>query len=318
MASGRSTPGGLALAWNSKYWDIVSNLYWTPRYLGLQSIGRDKWRVDGDWVSVPKNLVTNTSVRSRCDRTSSMSSKLISTVRRRFSTTVQPPVLDRGRRGHIALIVQPAWFGRRRPIRKPGTRDWVTVRLAGQRKCHPTGWAVRQSILGCRGRTQVRLRLSWPEQIAKYVALMVWEEAFSHQRERLGLLFIVQKVPCPRTGLMQVSKGRPLTKASRAADPARLPKKIQALFRTRPDQVRYVLQRLRLAVISWTQFFAELSEIEKGLDPKQPGDQTLQRLLAGFRDQLERHQKTGLGTAAAKGELVTVMAGKPVRCTPAQ
>ena len=49
------------MAWNDKYWDIISNLYWTPRYLGLRSIGRNKWRVDGDWVSLPKDLVTNNS-----------------------------------------------------------------------------------------------------------------------------------------------------------------------------------------------------------------------------------------------------------------
>jgi hypothetical protein len=86
-------------------------------------------------------------------------------------------------------------------------------------------------------------------------------------------------------------------------DPSRLPKKIQALFDTRPDQVRSVLQRLRLGVISWTQIAAEISEMEKELDPKQAGDQTLQRLLAGFRDQLERHHKTGLNGTSLTGEL---------------
>jgi hypothetical protein len=30
-----------------------------------------------------------------------------------------------------------------------------------------------------------------PEQIAKYLALMVWEEQISVKRENLGLLFIV-------------------------------------------------------------------------------------------------------------------------------
>ncbi len=49
------------MAWNDKYWDIISNLYWTPRYLGLKSIARDKWEVDATRVSIPKELIANTS-----------------------------------------------------------------------------------------------------------------------------------------------------------------------------------------------------------------------------------------------------------------
>ena len=49
------------MPWNDKYWDIISNLYWTPRFIGLKSISRDKWKVAGDWISIPRELVTSSN-----------------------------------------------------------------------------------------------------------------------------------------------------------------------------------------------------------------------------------------------------------------
>jgi hypothetical protein len=49
------------MPWNEKYWDIVSNRFWTPDYLGLKSIGRSQWRIEGDRVSIPSESIANTS-----------------------------------------------------------------------------------------------------------------------------------------------------------------------------------------------------------------------------------------------------------------
>ena len=54
---------------------------------------------------------------------------------------------------------------------------------------------------------------------------------------------------------------------------------------------------MKLAVISWGDFCREIHEIERGLDTTLPGEQTLQRLLAGLRAQIEVHKNTGLDPA---------------------
>ena len=44
------------MSWTSKYWDAVDDFFWTPGYLGLESIGRKYWTIDGDMVSIPKTM----------------------------------------------------------------------------------------------------------------------------------------------------------------------------------------------------------------------------------------------------------------------
>jgi hypothetical protein len=300
-----------ALAWNSKYWDIISNLYWTPRYLGLRSISRDKWRTDGDWVSVPKELVINGSgplyVRSRkFDELKAYlhgQEEILNQLFNILFSIAGDAVISR-------LLCTPLGLVDNGPFESLG-------REIGSRYCWRDSENITQqdglfvsptSVIG------VELKLdstSWPEQIAKYVALMMWEEAFSHRREDLGLLFIVpegaRSAHWANVGLKEAAIDGGFASQF---NPSRLPKKIQSLFQDRPDQVRAVLQRLRLAVITLTDFRERLSEIEKELDLKQAGDQTLQRLLAGFRDQLERHQKTGLNGASVAAEFVSVINGK--------
>jgi hypothetical protein len=290
------------MAWNGKYWDIMSNLYWTPRYLGLQSISRNKWRVDGEWISVPKVLVTNSSgplyVRSRkFDELTTYlhgQEEILNHLFNLLFSIAGDAVISR-------LLCHPLGLSETGPFESLG-------REVGPRY----GWRESENVTQQDGLfvssssvVGVELKLestSWPEQIAKYIALMVWEETFSHQREHLGLLFIV-----PESAMSEHWSNVGLTGPNidesfvSRLNPERLPKKIQALFDAQPDQVRSVLQRIRLGVISWTNFAAQISAIERELDPNQPGDQTLQRLLAGFRDQLERHQKTGLVSTSNDG-----------------
>ena len=45
------------MTWNRKYWDILDQLYWTPKYLGLSSISKKKWTVRDGLVCVPAELV---------------------------------------------------------------------------------------------------------------------------------------------------------------------------------------------------------------------------------------------------------------------
>jgi hypothetical protein len=46
--------------------------------------------------------------------------------------------------------------------------------------------------------------------------------------------------------------------------------------------------------VSWRWVRDEISKIESELDSTARGDQTLKRLLAGLRDQIQAHEKTGI------------------------
>jgi hypothetical protein len=52
------------MGWNEQYWEVVSNFYWTPRYLGFKSIPRKKWFIDDQKISIPRELVPPTSERA--------------------------------------------------------------------------------------------------------------------------------------------------------------------------------------------------------------------------------------------------------------
>jgi hypothetical protein len=73
-----------------------------------------------------------------------------------------------------------------------------------------------------------------------------------------------------------------------------LPKRITALFDAHCDHAQSVLNRIKLAVISWKDLKERLESIEKCLDLSHRGDQTLAKLIKGFLFQLEVHGHTGI------------------------
>lgn len=287
------------MPWTDAYWDIISNLYWTPRYLGLKSIPRDKWRADGDWVSVPRETIANSSgpLYSRVRRFDELRVYLESQeeilnhfFNLTFSIAADSIVGE--------LLFRPLGFDEPGPIasfgREIGARyGWS----AGENVTQQDGFFVGQrSIVG------VELKLgsrSWPEQIAKYAALMMWEEAISGPRQNLGLIFIVPETDLPGHWPALGLKG-PIVDHSilERFERSKLPKRIQDGFDKKPEDIRSVLDRLVLEVTSWQSLSVRISALESHLSPKLAGDQTLGRLLGGFRQQIEQAViLPGLGSA---------------------
>jgi hypothetical protein len=287
------------MAWNDKYWDIISNVYWTPRYLGLKSIAQDKWRVDGDRVSIPKELIANSSgpLYSR-SRTFSETRAYLNGQEEILNQVFNLVFSIAGDRVVSRLLCNPLEIADAGPFESIG-------REIGSRY----GWRISENVTQQDGffvthssLIGVELKLgskSWPEQIAKYVALMIWEEQVSGRRSNLGLLFIV-----PETALSahwsSVDLAGPHIDAKFLAtlNKAKLPKKIQTLFEQKPAEAADVLKRLGVAVVSWGSFRDQIQAIEKECDSSDAGGQTLQRLLAGFRAQIEEHENTGIAGSA--------------------
>jgi hypothetical protein len=284
------------MAWNSKYWDIIADLYWIPRYIGLQSITRDKWEIEGERVSIPGKLITNATgplyFRSRGISETRMylssQEEILNHVFNLAFSIAGDEVISR-------LLCNPLGISDQGPFesigREIGSRyGW----REGENVTQQDGFFVTPSTL-----IAVELKLgsrSWPEQVAKYIALMLLEEKTSGVRSQLGLLFIVPETAMPGHWVSLGLRGPQIDEGFIGRlQRSKLPKKIRILFEQNLYEVREMLKRIRLALVSWTRFRNEIKRLEQKLDGTKVGDQTLQRLLAGLRVQIENHKKTGCG-----------------------
>src|SRR5581483_3977673 len=183
--------GRRQMAWIDKYWDILNNLYWMPRYLGLKSISRDKWRMDGDRISVPRELVqiSNGPLYFRERKFDDLKSYLHEQeeiLNHLFDLTFSIAADDVINQ----MLCRPLGFEDAGPFDSMG-------REVGRRY----GWRHQENVTQQDGffvsplsLIGVELKLSstsWPEQIAKYLALMMWEEQLTGRHDHVGLLFVV-------------------------------------------------------------------------------------------------------------------------------
>lgn len=282
------------MAWNSKYWDIVDQFYWTPKYLGLHSINKRHWDKQDDRISIPSEFISKSgSIYTRGLKTADLihdlhgKEEILNHV---FDLTfaIAPDTVI------TSLFVEPHGFADDGPLESLGRE--IRIRYGwgpSANVTQPDGVFISdRTIAG----VEIKLKSStWPEQIAKYVALMVWEEAEFHRRDQLGLLFIV-----PEAAVNKHWKKCGLTSSEIDAsfletlNPDKLPKRIRKLFGDKSDLVEDVLNRLQLSVISWSAFREKISKIQDRLCVENPGEQTLYRLLDGFLAQLDVHRDTGI------------------------
>ena len=293
------------MAWNDKYWDILSNFYWTPRYLGLKSISRKNWRIDDEWISIPKALVetANGPLYFRSRKFDDLKANLHQQeeiLNHLFNLTFSIA----GDEVITELLCKPLGLDDQGPFESIG-------REVGRRY----GWGPYENVtqqdglfLSSRSAIGIELKLgstSWPEQIAKYLALILWEAELGQPREHLGLLFIVPE-PARVTHWANVGLKGPEIDAGfiDRLDRERLPEKIAALFEAKPEAVRAIASKLRLAVITWTEFQDSLKGYANGLNSAGAGEQTLRRLLDGLYVQINAHGATGINRAEVVGPAV--------------
>jgi hypothetical protein len=69
---------------------------------------------------------------------------------------------------------------------------------------------------------------------------------------------------------------------------------VRQLFQSKSEDIKGDIKRLHLAAVSWRWLRDEISKIDSELDSSARGDQTLKRLLAGLRTQIEAHENTGI------------------------
>lgn len=142
------------MAWNDKYWDIISNLYWTPRYLGLKSISRERWHVEGDRVWIPSELIANTSgplySRSRTFSETKLylnrQEEILNHIFNLVFSIAGDEVISR-------LLCQPLRISDQGPFESIGRE--IGLRYGWRRKCYTAGRLLCQSVFTCRRRAQI-------------------------------------------------------------------------------------------------------------------------------------------------------------------
>lgn len=127
-----------------------------------------------------------------------------------------------------------------------------------------------------------------PDQVIKYASVLAWEERHSGPRENLGLLFILEN-PANDKHWRDCGLDGPQVDASLLdrVDIAALPKKVRELVATDRGALSSVLDRLRLAAITWAELRAGCVQYRETLDPLRAGDQTLTRLIDGLVAQID-------------------------------
>lgn len=282
------------MTWRNKYWDIIDQLYWWPRYLGLTSINQRHWRIEGDRLSIPLNMVNRSGpLYSRGAKIADLIEDLHGkeeVLNHVFDLTfgIAPDALIE------ACLAQPLGFRDSRPYESIGREVQDRYNWGAQTNVtQQDGFFVSpHSAMG------VELKLgssSWPGQIAKYAALLTWEEMKTGRRDHLGLLFVA-----PESARESHWRKCGLAAGEIGADcldrtwERPLPAPVQRLFENDRDHVADILERLQLAFQSWSELRDSLIRHSATLDRTQPGDQTLGRLIDGFLAQLDAHRSTGL------------------------
>ena len=273
------------MTWNEKYWDIISNIYWTPRFIGMSSVASETL---GESNALPKEGRVYVRTRKHKDILEYLSfqEEVLNHVFNVTFAIAGDAILS-------SLLCEPLEIEDEGPFTSLGRELALRFDFGESNVTQPDGFfTTPKSVLG------VELKLgsaTWPEQIAKYLALMHLEERCSGKRDNLGLLFIVpesvreghlSKIGVEGSGI----DAEFLTRLNRS----KLPKRIRDLLEKNPDSIDSVRSRVRLASVSWIWLRDQLEQIESTLDSSKPGEQTLLRLLCGLRTQIECHEKTGI------------------------
>ena len=282
------------MSWNRTYWDMLTNIFWTPRYMGLESIQKKTRTMSQEHICIPKSEIPDSGgiyVRKRGE------AELLEYLRSQEETLNHVFDLTMAIAGDEVvrrLLFDPLGFDGNGPIESLGRE--VKVRYAWKRNVtQQDGFLVSpESIVG------VELKLgseTTSEQVLKYVTLMHCEEVITGTRPNVGLLFIVpgasRDTLWEQCGIS--ASGEIDASYLDGLDTRKLAKHMQARIKENGEAFEGLLNRLKLAAISWSELDEAMSEIVTGLDRDRPGDHTLIKLLEGFRAQLRDHVGTGIG-----------------------
>ena len=284
------------MAWNQKYWDILNQIYWTPNYMGLESIDEEKLKRHDQYICIPKQLVNNKNrLYTRTSKYDELKKKLNTyeeILNHVFNLTFAiagDAVLER-------LFCTPLGFNDIGPFESIGREIAQRYEWVSENVTQPDGfYLTSNSLIGIE--IKLTSTFSSPSQIMKYAALFAWEEQ-KHKRlfDDIGLLYIIPKTSRAKHWKKCGLDGPEIDESfiEKWLNDLKENSEVRKLYEDCSQTMSSVLNRLKLSVITWSSLRKELLSIERELNCQDVGDQTLLRLLSGFRTQLEEHKKTGI------------------------
>ena len=284
--------------WNEAYWAVHSQYYWSPSLLGFSSTKISATEKKSGMVAIEaENLQRATRLYWR------RADENMDATQERLKK--QEVVLNHGL--WLLLMTAPDDLLQRLLIDPFGgcqTAHGLEV-LSPELWCRygwPRGTNVTQPDALCVSpdaviAVEIKLNADTsPGQVLKYAALMAMEERLSGPKSHLHLLYITpearRKAVSEKIAIDGNSPGAVYLHWSKSLRPDNM---LSDFVKTERILMESVLERMRIAIISWTEVAARLEALAADLDLTHRGDQTLHRLIAGFLDHLGGHQKTGLG-----------------------
>ena len=276
------------MSWTRKYWDLVDHFYWAPQYLGLKSIPQRYWMIDGDTVSVPKEMTNPKGPLYRRLRSGEDYWNYVhrqeETFNHIFDLTFA--VLPGDVVGEILNVFTSAGSGQLYESlgRELGTRyfwgehDNITT---------PDGFFVAEdSILAVELKFNAKTSL---DQLAKYMLLFAAEEMVAGQRASLDLLYVFNSDPV--SAFEEQIGVKPSAVGEHLFDDLSFSVSNETVKRFLQDNksaFKSALGRINLSCISWQDLSDTLFEFSKKLKEGR-GDRTLKRLISGLITEIAQH-----------------------------
>jgi hypothetical protein len=280
------------LPWNTKYWDTLDQIYWTPDYVGLRPVRPISDPSHPDVLILPRSEVpSGNSLYTRSIKSKDMAAHL----RRREETLNH--ILDIGLA--IApdalinlLVAMPLGF------EDAGPYDSVGREIDQRFGITENAFQQDGFFISSRSALALEIKLkssSSPEQVLKYALMLAMEEEITGHRQNVGLLYVVPAGiedalwrgcgldgPRMRPDLIELVRSR------------KMPGALQRLIEPREAEVRGLMARMTLGCVSWTWLRDKIASVERALDDTDPAQQCYRRLLLGMRHQIEAHADTGI------------------------
>lgn len=287
--------------WTGMYWDVFSEVRWSPSLIGLKNITGWKWdETNGQFVprgcKSPKGSKTRSiyyqaisngegqerddalteHVQSREELFNGLLDLVTSIVPGSvLSDLFDPLVRLNGQRDYRAFGRDI--YSRFDPVRVDG--------LVQQ-----DGFLTAQdSLVAIEIKFDAETSL---KQFGKYCLLVLLEEEQTGERASVNLLYIVPK---KRVGVVERNLGLPLEASDETTIDeflAEMKSRTRELLTERREALTELLDRLRVRVVSWSDLEASLRRKVAELGDSD-GDRTLANLLVGFADEIEANPETG-------------------------
>lgn len=278
--------------WTQKYWTLLDRLYWSPQYLGLKSIPRRIWSIDGTNVSIPRDMTNPNGPLYRRIRSGNEYWTYVVRQEEVFSylfdlsfailpgdviAQILDPLVGAGTHHQYEML------GGKTLRERYGAKENANITT-------PDGFFVApESILALELKFNAKASL---DQLAKYVMLFTAEQQKTGNRDRLNLLFIFNTSDPDST----LEKNLGVKKSQISPDliddlvGAVDNKVVKPYLSNHRELVKSTLSRLKVSCANWTALADALGRFSAKLDVGgSMGDRTLKRLVDGIVAEIHQH-----------------------------